>query len=344
VRLAVIGCGAVGARAARQLVSTAGVERVILRDTRTEWVRALADSLGDIAVAEDSPHRRVPDADAVILATPSGTRAALAATLLEHGRSVVSVSDSIEDVRLLLTLDDEARRRGRAVVVGAGFSPGLSCVLARFGARSFDVVDEVHVAKVGTGGPACARQHHLALNGTAVDWRDGVWVRRRGGSGRELSWFPEPIGGRDCYRAALADPLLLVSEFPSATRITARMGATRRDRFTMHLPMLTPPHAEGGHGATRVELRGGRRGARDVVVFGVMDRPAVAAGAVAALAALWTLEGNLRTPGAGGLARLVDAGPFLRALAARGIRAAVFDGTPRVPPFPVPTPDLVPPA
>ena len=26
-----------------------------------------------------------------------------------------------------------------------------------------------------------------------------------GGTGRELCWFPDPIGGRDCYRAALAD-------------------------------------------------------------------------------------------------------------------------------------------
>jgi hypothetical protein len=336
MRIAVIGCGAVGARAARQLVSTAGVDSVLLRDTRVDWLQSVGESLGPSVQVEEPPYRRPPDADAVVLATPSGRHAGLARDALAHGSAVVSVSDSIEDVRLLLTLDAEARDRGRSVVVGAGFTPGLTCVLATYGARSFDVVDEIHVAKAGTGGPACARQHHVALAGSALDWRDGVWVRRRGGSGRELMWFPEPVGGRDCYRGALADPLLLVPEFPHATRVTARMAATRRDRLTMRLPMLTPPHAEGGPGAARVELRGWRDGAREVAVYGVMDRAAVAAGAVAALAAVWAVEGRLRVPGAAGLARLVDPAPFLAALAARGTRVAVFDGTPRVPPLPEP--------
>ena len=337
MRLAVIGCGAVGARAARQLLSTPGVDQLVLRDERVEHLHALAASLGEAARAEEPPYTIAPAADAVIVATPAGTHARLAVAALERGASVVSVSDSIEDVRLLLALDDDARRVNRSVVVGAGMAPGLSCVLARFGARSFRSVDEVHVAKVGTGGPACARQHHRALSDTALDWRDGIWVRRRGASGRELSWFPEPIGARDCYRAALPDALLLVSEFPEATRITSRMAATRRDRLTMHLPMLRPPHAEGGPGGARVELRGERLdGGRDVAVYGVMDRPAVAAGAVAAVAALWALDERLRLPGAGGLARLVDAAPFLRELSTRGIRTAVFDGTPRVPPLPQP--------
>jgi hypothetical protein len=272
----------------------------------------------------------------VILATPTGLHVDAARAALEARLPVVSTSDSIEDVRLLLTLDDAARRAGLPVVVGAGLAPGLTCVLARYGERTFDAVDEIHVAKAGTGGPACARQHHRALNGAALDWRDGVWVRRRGGSGRELVWFPEPVGGRDCYRAALADPLLLVPEFPTASRVTSRMAATRRDRLTMRLPMLTPPHAEGGPGAARVELRGRRGTSRDVAVFGVMDRAAVAAGAVAALAMVWALDGRLRRTGAGGLAGLVDPVAFLAELATRGTRVAVFDGTPRVPPLPEP--------
>jgi hypothetical protein len=242
----------------------------------------------------------------------------------------------MEDVRLLLALDHDARREGGSVVVGAGFSPGLTCVLAQLGAREFTLVDQIHVAKAGTGGPACARQHHRALRGPALDWRDGAWVQRRGGSGRELSWFPEPIGGRDCYRAALPDALLLLPAFPGASRITARVAATRRDRLTMHLPMLTPPHAEGLLGGVRVELRGERAGSREVSVLGVMDRPGVAAGAVAALAALAVARGEVLRRGAAGLAQVVEPGPFLRGLAARGVRVAAFDGTPRSAPLPRP--------
>ena len=162
------------------------------------------------------------------------------------------------------------------VVVGAGFSPGLTCVLARHAARRFEAVDEIHVARSGTGGPSCARAHHRALAGTSLDWRDGGWQRRRAGSGRELCWFPDPVGGQDCYRAELPDAMLLVPPFPGVDRVTARLSATRRDRITAHLPMLRKPHPEGLVGAARVEVRGRQHGVQDVVVLGVLDRPAVA--------------------------------------------------------------------
>ena len=179
-------------------------------------------------------------------------------------------------------------------VVGAAFAPGLTCVLARLAGQGMAKVDEVHVARVGTGGPSCARHHHRSLGGVGIDWRDGGWVRRPAGSGRELCWFPEPIGAEDCYRAALPDALLLVPAFPGVARVTARLAANRRDRLTARMPMLRPPHPEGGLGAVRTEVRGERDQGRSVQVLGAMDRPAVAAGAVAALSAVWAADGRLR--------------------------------------------------
>jgi hypothetical protein len=64
-----------------------------------------------------------------------------------------------------------------------------------------------------------------------------------------------------------------------------------------------------------------------VRVLGVIDRPAVAAAAVAAVAAMWAAEGQFTRPGAAGLAELVaEPVPFLHELARRGVRAAVFEG------------------
>ena len=156
------------------------------------------------------------------------------------------------------------------MVAGAAFSPGYSCVLARHAATSFTAVTEVHVARSGTGGPACARQHHAALTGEGLDWRDGAWQRRTAGSGRELCWFPDPIGAEDCYRAELPDALLLVPAFPAVERVTARLSATRRDRLSAHLPMLRQPHPEGLVGAARVEVRGVRDGGTDALVLGAL--------------------------------------------------------------------------
>ncbi len=325
--VAVIGVGAVGARAARQLVSSTDVGPVVLRDVDDRRVDGAARSLGEQAVAELPPYAALPDVAVAVLATPAGTHTTLARDLLARNVSVVSVSDAVEDVRGLLDLDPEARERGRSVVVGAGFSPGLSCVLARHAASTFTDVDEIHVATTGTGGPECARQHHRALGDNAIDWRDGGWVSRRGGSGRELCWFPDPVGARDCYRAARPEALLLAPAFPGVARVTARMAATRRDRLTARLPMLRRPHPEGGPGAIRVEVRGSQGDGRQVRVLGAMDRPAVAAGAVAAVATVAVLEGTVLRPGAAGLAELVEPIPFLSELARRGVKAAVFEGS-----------------
>ena len=325
MRVAVVGAGAVGVRAARQLLFLGTVDDLAVVEPKVGRLEAVVASLGHPARSAPEVATAVEGADVVILAGPRGHLAA-AETALDAGASVVSVSDDVDDVRDLLALDAEAVERAVHVVAGAGFSPGLSCLLAAHAARSFEEVEEIHVAKVGTGGPACARQHHVALQGPAVESARGTWQRRRGGSGRALIWFPDPVCGVDCYYAGLAEPLLLVPAFPGADRVTARVGANRRDRLTAHLPMLRRPHPEGDLGAVRVEVRGRQGQVRGDRVLGAIDRPAVAAGAVAALAARWAVDGRLARTGAGGLASLADPGPFLAALADRGVKAAIFEG------------------
>jgi len=324
MRVGVVGLGAVGTRAARQLASSDVVTEVVLRDERGPRVEEVAASLGAKARAEIGPYASAPEADVVIVATPPGRQVDLTATLVRRGTAVVTTSDAIEDVSALLDLGPEADARGVTIAVGATFAPGLTCVLARFAADQLDTVDEIHVSRLGTGGPACARQHHNSLGGVAIDWRDGGWQRRPAGSGRELSWFPDPIGAADCYRAALPDALLLVPAFQGVGRVTARLAANRRDRLTARLPMLRPPHPEAGLGAVRVEVRGRAEDGIRVEILGAMDRPGVAGGAVAALAAIELGAGRARRTGAAGLAELVEPKAFLAELARRGVKAARF--------------------
>jgi hypothetical protein len=327
VRLGVLGAGAVGVRALRQWLATPDVEALFVAARDPRRAERVATSLGERVRPVDVDQLvGVPDLDAVVLAVPA-PQVTVALRLLRAGTSVVSVADEPGEVRDLLALDSLAKELGVALVVGGGFMPGLTCLLARYAAGSLDQVDEIHVAKHGTGGPACARQHHRALGSTAIGWSETGWLERAGGSGRELCWFPDPVGALDCYRAGLPDPLLLVPAFPGVSRVSARVSATRRDRLTARLPMLWPTDPEGGLGAVRVELRGSRGSARAVEVVGALDWPAVAAGGVAAVAALAAARGTIGKVGAFGLADpAVPATSLLADLADRGVKAARFTG------------------
>jgi hypothetical protein len=120
--------------------------------------------------------------------------------------------------------------------------------------------------------------------------------------------------------------LLLAPHFPDVSRVTARVAATRRDRFTSWLPMLIPPHPEGGVGAIRVELRGRVGIRREIKILGAVERPAVAAAAVAASAAVAIIADTAGGPGSRGLAAVDDPAAIVRDLARRGVQAQEFEG------------------
>lgn len=320
--IGVVGLGSTGAHVVRQLRDAKDIG-VLAFDIDIERQKELVETVGANVSAGTA---LMGGSDVVVLASPAGGHGEGARALLERGISVVSLSDSPEDIEALLSLDQAAKDNESTLIVGAGFAPGLSCLLARFAGDTLDVVEEIAVAKAGTAGPACARQHHLALKSDGRDWIDQQWITRRGGSGRDLAWFPGSIGARDCYRGALPSPTLLQKHYPEAQRISARMSATRRDRFTSRLPMLRRPHRDGGPGAIRVEVRGRVGGSYETRIYGVLDHPSVAAGTVAAVVAKAVLDGRF-SHGASGLAQFAAPGDLLAELHRRGVKAARFGGT-----------------
>ena len=281
---AVVGVGVTGARVADLLAATGA--RVAVVDVNAAVAAGIARAVGGVSIGLIHAEH----ADIAVLAHPT-PHAPTAARLRAAVLPVVSMSDDVDDVRELLELAPLAVRHGTTLVIGAAMAPGLSGLLARQLSAQLHEVDEIHVAMHGTGGPSCARQHHRALGGVSLGLHDGEWVRRPAGAGRELCWFPEPINAYDCYRAEMAEPILLNRVFPTVGRMSARMSATRRDRFTARLPMLSPPHKEGGIGAIRVDVRGSlASGARETLVAGAAVRSGMAAAVVAAMMTNWLLD------------------------------------------------------
>ena len=295
-RIGVLGAGVTGSRVLAHLL-TLGHTTLSVSETN----RAKAQQLASLYRSADHTIdvvdlSELSQSNVVVLACAK-PHASVASSLLHGGVNVVSLSDDLSDTMKLLELHDLAVSQEAVLVVGAAASPGLSALLVHHARSHFDSIDEVHVALHGTGGPNCAHQHHDALAGQSIGWHDDDWLRRPAGSGRELCWFPEPVGAYDCYRAEMSDPVLLKHAMPELQRITARMSATRRDRFTSRLPMMAPPHAEGGMGSVRVEVRGWRSGSRVVEILGVAERVAQIAGVVAGSTAHEVVTGGITSHG-----------------------------------------------
>ena len=295
--IGIFGAGVVGASVAESL-SIESQTSILVYDSSQIVAQRLARRLSETnSLIKATNRSELHRAKVVVLAGPL-PHTPVAKEFLGKGVSIVSTSDDIADCLNLLSLSELATENKATLIIGAASSPGMSGLLVRNLSKAFDSIDEVHIALHGTGGPACARQHHRALSGQSIGWHDGEWLRRPAGSGRELCWFPEPVGAYDCYRGELPDPLLIKRAFPELVRVTARVSATRRDRVFARLPMLIPPRAEGGMGGLRVEVRGTKNGERVVDVVGVAERVGQVAGVVSGCVARSISVGEISQPGA----------------------------------------------
>jgi hypothetical protein len=321
----VVGVGEVGVRAARQLVDTPGIDHVLVADRDRRRASRLAESLGKRASLVDVPEQRLPDGvDVVATALPRGVDEPLALAAIEAGVPFASSDEDVDAVATLHGLDAAARARDVTIATGCGLAPGLSDVLARHAADSFDRVHEIRVARTGWGGPACQSTARRARREPALEWHDGQW-REDQPSGEQLVWFPEPIGGRDCCAVATG-VRELVAAFPDAERVSFALGEPPKRSF-----MRRRFGDEGDWGAARVEVWGRSDHGRDCVVYGVIERTGVASGTVLAVTAArlaGAIDEKVVSPGVQGIAGLVEPVPFLRELSQRGVRVAVFEGVP----------------
>jgi hypothetical protein len=326
--ICVVGLGAVGSLAARQLAETPGVDRVLLADAHSDRAAAVARAIGErAAVFEWSIGSVIPEGvDAVACAMPAGVEFPLVRMAVDAGLPVSSSVDDHEAIRKLLTLDDDAVRNGSTVLVGCGLAPGVSDVLARHAAGLLDDVEEVHVARVGVAGPASAAVAKHALRDHSLEWRAGAWHDDPHRVGHELIWFPEPIGAHECELVA-SGIWCLAEAFPDAARISVRLGTVGGGS---RVPLARRTD-DASWGATRVEVWGRQHERRMSIIYGVVERTAVAAGTTLAVSTLALLGlvpdlDAISVRGVHGLAAVTPPVPFLAELARRGVKAATFEG------------------
>jgi lysine 6-dehydrogenase len=145
-RIAVLGCGLVGAAIARDLARETDLE-VTVADANAEALHRVK-AQAPIAIREadlSDPSEialAVREADAVVGALPGRLGFAMLETVLRAGKSIADISFSPEDP---LSLDGLARERGVTAVVDCGVSPGLSNFAVGRAAAALEEIDEVTI-------------------------------------------------------------------------------------------------------------------------------------------------------------------------------------------------------
>lgn len=327
-----VGVGAVGERAARELVETPGIDRVLVTDRRAERAAGVARATGAEVIDWNPSHPVPEDVDAVAAAVPEDDDLAVARAALEAGVAFASAADDHDAITELCACDMDARAAGVTVAAGCGLAPGLSDVLSRHAADQLDETDEVHVARFGAAGPASERVLRRNRSERAREWERGEWAEVRG-AGPELVWFAGPIGALDCDLAeGGAD--LVVRDVAGLERVTFRMAEPRSRSFAQRFARrVTRRGGDEPWGAVRVEVHGTVAGGREMLVYGAVGPVAETVGAVLALSVAHLVGALDLGPrplpgGVHGLAALIDPVRFLAELSVRGVHCAKFEGVP----------------
>ncbi len=323
IRLGVEGLGLVGLRVARQAVAEAEIGSVVLLGGSEKRRQEIFSAFGSpVDISDDAAESTL---DIVVVAGVDADHVESARDHLARGRSVVSTAEAPRTVDQLRELGDSVADQGQFVIVGAGFCPGMSTLLARHAADALDSVEEINVAVAGTAGMSCAARRAEALRRDGVEWRDGEWLEVSARSGPERLWFPDPIGAVECVRAESSEPALVAAAVEAAGRISARVGeVSRRRRLSETLRAWRRTRSIDEPGGLRVEVQGTSGPEAATLLYGVMDRPSIVSAAVAVTSAL---EARRRAVTGGcGVAEIGPAVDLLGILRSQGVRASVFEG------------------
>lgn len=208
MRFVVIGCGGVGGTAARRVAASGAVDDLVVADVDAELVEKLAADLGAEAARCDArdPGRLAEvfaGADVVFNAVGPFHRFALpiVQAAIDAGAHYVDINDDFDVAEALVRderWDRAAKSAGVTVLTGAGVSPGLTNLLARWASDQLDSTSTVEVLmavpfQVNMGRTINDHMFHC-VSGVVTQFLDGDYRKVPAGSDRRRFQLQPPFG------------------------------------------------------------------------------------------------------------------------------------------------------
>lgn len=254
MRVIVLGAtGAMGRRAAQALAQSPEVEELTLAGRRLAAVEALAKEIGgpSRAISLD-----VSDKQALVEALKGHHVAAgavgpyylyeapIATAAIEAQVPYVSICDDHDAAQAVLALDGLAKQRGVTILTGAGWTPGLTNIMAKKGASMLDKATKIHVAWAGAladadGSASMLHALHI-FTGQVPTFTGGRHTMVRAGSGKQVVPFPQPVGPVAVYHTGHPEPITIPRFIPGLEEVTLRGGLNEAlvNRLTLALTRM----------------------------------------------------------------------------------------------------------
>lgn len=190
MRALILGCGKMAQAAIVDLVTQGVFQRMTIASRRPERAEGFLATLPPHRVRLETVAIDVLDLPALVrlmkghevvcnLAGPNYQNAvAIARAAIAAAVPLVDVTDDWAATLDLLDLDADAKRAGIPVIIGLGASPGITNVMARYGADQLDHVEEVRTSWIMRGSDmgGLALSKHLLFNNAhrAFVFRNGT--------------------------------------------------------------------------------------------------------------------------------------------------------------------------
>lgn len=290
MRIAVIGAGAMGRWAVKELALSPEVEEIVVGDYNEEQARAVATTHGgDKAKAmfvdarePESVKKAIVGCGAMVNATQHFWNITVMHAAAAAGVHYTDMGGLFHVTKQQVELDGEFRKAGVTAVIAMGGAPGVTNVLARYGAERLDTVEEAHAYCGNVDDTDWSRYEGWVVpysletlcdefSVAAPQFIDGKWnTDIIGGTGLEDVDFGAPAGIVEAHHTIHSEPftfwhtwkdqglrsatfhLALPTEFTEQMRFLNRIGMTRTDE---------------------VEIRGAKVRPRDVLLKVVAEIP-----------------------------------------------------------------------
>jgi len=131
---------------------------------------------------------------------------------IKAGVNLVDVNDDYDATERCLKLDGDAKKAGIVAIIGLGATPGITNIMAKYGARGIEV-EEINTAWAWTAvdpsmGRAIVKHFFHAITGEVPTYRDGKIVMVKALSEPEIVEFPH-LGKMEVSHVGHPEPITI---------------------------------------------------------------------------------------------------------------------------------------